>query len=61
MTKLSLFPLKLILLPGGLLPLRAFEPRYIHLLQDTIGRESIGIIQPTISDNEEENADTLGL
>ena len=61
MTKLSLFPLKLILLPGGLLPLRVFKPRYIHLLQDTIGRESIGIIQPTISDNEEENADTLGL
>ena len=34
MTELPLFPLKTVLFPGGLLPLRIFEPRYV----DMVGR-----------------------
>ena len=34
MTDLPLFPLRTVLFPGGLLPLRIFEPRYI----DMVGR-----------------------
>lgn len=34
MAKLPLFPLSTVLFPGGLLPLRLFEPRYI----DMVGR-----------------------
>jgi uncharacterized protein len=33
-TELPLFPLKTVLFPGGLLPLRIFEPRYV----DMVGR-----------------------
>ncbi len=31
---LPLFPLRTVLFPGGLLPLRIFEPRYIALVRD---------------------------
>ncbi len=34
MTELALFPLSTVLFPGGLLPLRIFEPRYV----DMVGR-----------------------
>lgn len=34
MTDLPLFPLRTVLFPGGLLPLRIFEPRYV----DMVGR-----------------------
>lgn len=34
MTELPLFPLNTVLFPGGLLPLRIFEPRYV----DMVGR-----------------------
>jgi len=32
-TTLPLFPLHTVLMPGGLLPLRIFEPRYLDLVQ----------------------------
>ena len=31
-----MFPLGTVLLPGGLLPLRLFEPRYLALLSDVL-------------------------
>ena len=34
MPELPLFPLHTVLFPGGLLPLRVFEPRYL----DMVGR-----------------------
>jgi Lon protease-like protein len=34
MPELALFPLNTVLFPGGLLPLRIFEPRYL----DMVGR-----------------------
>ena len=30
--RLPLFPMSVHLLPGGILPLRLFEPRYLHML-----------------------------
>ena len=32
MPELALFPLRTVLFPGGLLPLRIFEPRYVDML-----------------------------
>ena len=52
MPKLPLFPLNNILLPGSLLPLQVFEKRYVHLLQDTIARGCLGIIQPLEDESE---------
>ena len=52
MSKLLLFPLNSILLPGSLLPLQVFEERYVHLVQDTIGRRPIGLIQPLTEESE---------
>ncbi|MEM9058386.1 MAG: LON peptidase substrate-binding domain-containing protein [Pseudomonadota bacterium] len=34
MTELPLFPLKTVLFPGGPLPLRIFEPRYLDMISD---------------------------
>ncbi len=33
-TELPLFPLRTVLFPGGFLPLRIFEPRYVGLVRD---------------------------
>jgi Lon protease-like protein len=45
---LGLFPLTgVLLLPGTLLPLHVFEPRYRHLVEDALAVEGvIGMIQP---------------
>jgi len=47
-TQLSLFPLSgIILLPFGHLPLTVFEPRFIGMIDDLLGRARIlGVIQP---------------
>jgi len=34
MNRLPLFPLNTVLFPGGLLPLKVFEPRYLDLVSD---------------------------
>lgn len=39
MARLPLFPLGAVLLPGGSLPLRVFEPRYVDLLRDVLASE----------------------
>lgn len=45
--QLPLFPLKLVLFPGGLLPLSIFEPRYRRLLDDvSAGQRRFGILPP---------------
>lgn len=36
---IPLFPLKTVLLPGGPLPLRIFEPRYLDMISDRMKRE----------------------
>ncbi len=45
---LPVFPLpRVILLPGGRLPLNVFEPRYLSLVQDSLGQGRLfGMIQP---------------
>ncbi|MEM8934557.1 MAG: LON peptidase substrate-binding domain-containing protein, partial [Acidobacteriota bacterium] len=53
-----IFPLTgTLLLPGGLLPLHVFEPRYCHMVEDTIdagdaGR--IGMVQPVEPDPDDQ-------
>lgn len=46
---LPVFPLSgALLLPGGILPLNIFEPRYIAMFDDALGGDRlIGMIQPT--------------
>lgn len=36
MTSIPLFPLPLVLFPGGKLPLKIFEPRYIDLVRRSL-------------------------
>lgn len=44
-TQLALFPLQTVLFPGGLLPLRVFEPRYLDLVSHCLRTdESFGIV-----------------
>lgn len=46
-SQLPLFPLRIVLFPGALLPLHIFEPRYRQLLADiTIGDQRFGILPP---------------
>lgn len=43
--KIPLFPLDVVLFPGGALPLRIFEPRYLDMVTDCMKSESgIGVI-----------------
>lgn len=46
---LPIFPLQgALLLPGGSLPLNIFEPRYLAMVQDSLGGDRlIGMIQPS--------------
>ncbi len=48
---LPVFPLPgVLLLPRGRLPLNVFEPRYLNMINDALGREHlIGMIQPSES------------
>lgn len=39
-TWLPLFPLKTVLFPGGILPLKVFETRYIDMLRECMKREA---------------------
>src|ERR1051326_8057405 len=46
-SRLPLFPLKIVLFPGALLPLHIFEPRYRQLLADvTLGDHRFGLLPP---------------
>ncbi|MBY6186406.1 LON peptidase substrate-binding domain-containing protein [Marinobacter hydrocarbonoclasticus] len=38
-TRLPLFPLTSHLFPGGKMPLRIFEPRYVRMVRESFGRE----------------------
>jgi len=38
--EISLFPLKTVLFPGGLLPLRIFEARYLDMISECMRRQS---------------------
>lgn len=51
---LPIFPLTgSLLLPGGLLPLHVFEPRYCQMVEDALAAEGegrIGMVQPVVPD-----------
>jgi len=38
--RVPLFPLNTVLFPGGPLPLRIFEPRYLDMVSDCVGNDS---------------------
>ena len=38
--ELPLFPLNTVLFPGGVLPLRIFEPRYLEMVKDCVREQS---------------------
>jgi len=40
-TEIPLFPLKTVLFPGGLLPLRVFEPRYVDMVGRCMREQSL--------------------
>ena len=43
--KIPLFPLNAVLFPGGALPLRIFEPRYLDMISESMKSESgIGVV-----------------
>ncbi len=46
MAEIALFPLNTVLFPGGLLPLRIFEPRYVDMVGRCLrGNEPFGVVQ----------------
>lgn len=50
--RLALFPLNLVLFPGGLLPLRIFEPRYLRMVSECL-REDRPFVVAAIIDGPE--------
>ncbi|MCB1803206.1 MAG: LON peptidase substrate-binding domain-containing protein [Gammaproteobacteria bacterium] len=50
--RLPLFPLNVVLFPGGLLPLRIFEPRYVRMVSECM-REQIPFTVAAIVDGPE--------
>ena len=54
-SRLPLFPLRgAILLPGSILPLSIFEPRYLEMIDDVMsGSRILGIVQPSGGDSDE--------
>jgi uncharacterized protein len=45
MSSLPLFPLRTVLFPGGLLPLRVFEPRYVDMVGQCLRKdEPFGVV-----------------
>ena len=43
--EIPLFPLSTVVFPGGLLPLRIFEPRYLRMVRECLTREqSFGVL-----------------
>ena len=53
--KIPLFPLPSVVLPGGQLPLRLFEPRYLRMVSDCLKQESgfgICLARPKTDDGE---------
>lgn len=48
--RIPVFPLSgVVLLPFGHVPLTIFEPRYIHMIDDALGRERLlGLVQPRV-------------
>ena len=55
---LPVFPLQgVLLLPGGRLPLRIFEPRYLNMFDDALaGPRMIGMVQPSDEETEQGSA-----
>lgn len=59
---IPVFPLMgVLLLPRGQLPLNIFEPRYVQMLDDALGKgRFIGMIQPNEDDESLQNVGCLG-
>lgn len=56
---IPLFPLNTVLFPGGVLPLRIFEPRYLDMVSDCLKTDSgIGVVLIRIGQEVGEPADT---
>ncbi len=53
--RIPLFPLQTVLFPGGPLPLRIFEPRYLDMISDCM-KKNIGIGVVLIRDGQEVGA-----
>ncbi|MFN3075661.1 MAG: LON peptidase substrate-binding domain-containing protein [Alphaproteobacteria bacterium] len=52
-TEIPIFPLEgVLLLPGGRLPLKIFEPRYLAMVEDALGQgRFVGMVLPTKSES----------
>ncbi len=48
----ALFPLPILLLPGGLSQLRIFEPRYKRLVSEATSSDSSFVLTPSMSDDD---------
>jgi Lon protease-like protein len=53
--ELPLFPLNAVLFPGGPLPLRIFEPRYVDMVSRCL-REQSGFVVVLVGDEEDESS-----
>ncbi len=51
-TTLPLFPLKLVLFPGGVLPLSIFEKRYVDMVRNCLRNNSGFVIVADLTDEE---------
>ena len=55
---LPLFPLKAVLMPGGVMALRVFEPRYLRLVRRALAQPSrqFGMVAPSADPLESRSA-----
>lgn len=51
--RVALFPLNVVVFPGGLLPLRIFEPRYLRMVSECLKRDELFAIATIVDDGPE--------
>ncbi|MDX1604649.1 MAG: LON peptidase substrate-binding domain-containing protein [Candidatus Competibacterales bacterium] len=56
--ELPLFPLGTVLYPGGVLPLRIFEPRYLDMVGNCL-RQGTGFVVVALSEGHEAGSETI--
>lgn len=57
--RVAVFPLNVVLFPGGLLPLRIFEPRYLRMVSECLRHDAPFVVAPIVDGEESGGVATI--
>lgn len=57
--RVAVFPLNVVLFPGGLLPLRIFEPRYLRMVSECMRHDAPFVVVPIVDGEESGGVATI--